>query len=113
MTDISGEDYSLGLYHGEESGHLMVYLNESILIIDFNILTDKTYHFYIGHELMELKICKKENKFVYTLEADVVSGTPYNKAFQKSERTEQNNILIGLIISIVLLATIFILRNFS
>jgi TRAP-type mannitol/chloroaromatic compound transport system permease small subunit len=113
MTDISGDEYSLGLYHGEESGHLMVYLNESILIIDFKILNDKTYHFYIGHELMELKISKRENDYVYTLEADVVSGTPYNIALQKSERTEQNNIMIGLTISILLLATILILRNFT
>lgn len=66
MTDISGEEYSLGLYHGEETGHLMVYLNESILIIDFKILNDKTYHFYIGHELMELKISKKNtNMFIH------------------------------------------------
>ena len=60
IMDITGEEYVLGIYHGEDSGHVVVYLNNNIIIIDFKILMSKTYHFFIGHEFMQLKIVKNK-----------------------------------------------------
>ncbi|MBK9270756.1 MAG: hypothetical protein IPM48_04095 [Saprospiraceae bacterium] len=112
MTDITGEEYTLGLYHGEESGNIMVYLNQSIMIIDFKIFEDKSYHFYIGHELLHLQIKKQDKEFLYSLLVDTESDTPYNLARKKSERDDQKNIKIGLAISILILIVFFVLRNF-
>lgn len=112
MTDISGEEYTLGLYHGEESGNLMVYLNNSIMIIDFKILGDKSYHFYLGNEFMHLKIQKHNTDFIYTLEVDKESDTPYNVALRKQQKTEQIQMIIGLGVVIILLLFFFIIRNF-
>lgn len=111
MKDITGDEYTLGLYHGEESGNLMVYLNNAIMIIDFKINGNKDYHFYIGHEFMHLRIVKKSDQYEYQLSVDTESDTPYNLSLRKGAREEQSMMMVGMGIIIVLLLLFFIYRN--
>ena len=111
IMDITGEEYVLGIYHGEDSGHVVVYLNNNIIIIDFKILMSKTYHFFIGHEFMQLKIVKNKEEYTYSLEVDTEAKTPYN--LQAREEIDQRNMMIGLFIIIVLLTIFLYFRNFK
>ncbi|MEO6189201.1 MAG: hypothetical protein ABIO44_01440 [Saprospiraceae bacterium] len=112
MNSITGDHYTLGLYHGEDSGNFMLYMNNDIFLIDYNILEDKVYQFYIGNEFMKLSIVKKESSFIYTLDVDTESPTPLNLAMQRNERSDQNFLLFGLIIISILLLLLFIYNYF-
>ena len=113
IMDITGEEYVLGIYHGEDSGHVVVYLNNNIIIIDFKILMSKTYHFFIGHEFMQLKIVKNKEEYTYSLEVDTEAKTPYDLQLKAREEIDQRNMMIGLFIIIVLLTIFLYFRNFK
>jgi hypothetical protein len=40
-----GPDYEIGLYHGDKSGHVMIYVGQKIVKIDFSVFDNKNYHF--------------------------------------------------------------------
>ncbi len=107
FNDITGTNYTIGLYHGEDSGHVIIYQNNNILIIDFNIVYTKHYHFYIGHELMILSILTNQEEFIYLLSVDTESNTPYNLQLKKNKKEEQQMIIIGQIVLIIFLIALF------
>ena len=46
-----GARYDVGLFHGDSTGHLLVYCNARIVVIDFSVLASKNYSFFINDEL--------------------------------------------------------------
>lgn len=62
---IDTEDtvYEIGLYHGNESGHVVIYCNQQIIKIDFSILYQKNYSFMIGEELLEILLDKEKDLY--------------------------------------------------
>ena len=72
--------------HGAESGHLMVYCNTNIVLIDFEILQSKTYSFFIEDELCELSIERKDDQFFYGFEINKKADTPLNRQRRKIEK---------------------------
>jgi hypothetical protein len=54
---------TVGVYHGDDSGHLVVYCNNKIVMIDFKVKQSKSYSFFINKCLIQLKLQKKEEKF--------------------------------------------------
>lgn len=113
MDSVTGTHYTLGLFHGDDTGNLMVYLNNDIFLIDFKILDTKSYNFFIGEEFMRLSILKAASGFEYLLEVDKESPTPLNNAIKKSENEEQNLLLLGLILMSIILAAIFIYNYYA
>ncbi|NOT36775.1 MAG: hypothetical protein HOP11_05310 [Saprospiraceae bacterium] len=113
MDDISGEHFTLGLYHGEETGSLMLYLNNDIFLIDFKILDNKTYNFFLGNEFMKLSINKISSGYEYRLEVDKETPTPLNEAVKKAEDEERNILLVVLIVLSVILAILFIYNYYA
>lgn len=60
----------VGIYHGEESGHLVIYVDQSILCIKFEQKENKSYSFYLDNLLYEVKMeCNEneENSYSYEL----------------------------------------------
>jgi tRNA A-37 threonylcarbamoyl transferase component Bud32 len=41
----NGALHRVGLFHGDETGHLMIYCNTRIVVIDFGVTTSKNYSF--------------------------------------------------------------------
>lgn len=69
FLDVTGHRYHIGIYHGQDSGHFLMYINNKITIIDFHILQDKSYTLYIGSELFRLNIARiAEGDFRYDME---------------------------------------------
>lgn len=59
---------TVGLYHGDQSGHLMVYLNREVVIVDFKVRQSKSYSFMVNENLIKLNLDKSNGKFLYNLE---------------------------------------------
>ena len=59
---------TLGLYHGDKSGHVMIYLNQKVVIIDFEVHQSKSYSLMLNQSLLELKLNKDNGKFLYKFE---------------------------------------------
>lgn len=64
---VTGLPYRIDMYHGDDSGHLMLFVNHSIIMIDFNQKDTKTYNFLIEHQMLELEIEKNNGSYEYTM----------------------------------------------
>jgi hypothetical protein len=82
----SGQRYNVGIYHNAKSGHLLVYCNRRILLIDFQVLESKKYSFFIEDELCELDIERKGDRFAYGFEFNKKVDTPLNRLRNRQER---------------------------
>ncbi len=100
-----GVKHHVGLMHGVESGHLLVYCDAKIILIDFEILDDKTYSFFIDEQLCEISIELIKDQFYYSFEINKTADTPRNNLRKKIER---RHLVQGLtLIGSVLLLSIF------
>lgn len=58
----------LGLYHGDRSGHVMIYLNGKVVLVDFQVFSSKSYSFIVNENLLKLNLQKHNGKFQYEFE---------------------------------------------
>lgn len=80
--------FEIGLYHGDDSGHVLMHVNGDPIIIDFSITDDKDYSFYVGPQLFNLHFEKSNEQFIYTLERNEDTPTKLNMARKKSEQED-------------------------
>jgi hypothetical protein len=109
-----GKKHHVGLMHGAESGHLLVYCDAKIILIDFEILEDKTYSFFIDEQLCEISIEKIDGQFYYSFEINKTADTPRNNLRKKIERRHvlQGLLLLGgILLLTVTFSLIMINRN--
>lgn len=85
-VDDFGRRYHVGLFHGR-TGHLLIYCNARILVIDFNVLNSKKYTFFLNHELCDIHVERQDNRFAYGFEIDRKTSTPWNERRKAFERT--------------------------
>ena len=84
-ADPFGHQYNIGVYHGSDSGHVLIHCNEELLLVDFSIVDDKQYSFYIGEEFFELDLRKRSEAFTYELKINKEISTPLNNIRNKVE----------------------------
>lgn len=103
-----GQIYSVGLYHGDESGHVLIYCGKEIVKIDFNVLYSKSYSFYLGDELFGLEIDYKDGTRNYALknlnlnvEIDIINSN------LRSSFLDKNSLMLLLFILFLL---VFLLK---
>jgi len=110
--DDYGGKHQVGLYHGDKTGHVMVYVNSKVIIIDFHILDTKKYSFYIGGELCELELEKADpTQFKYGLKINEKVNTPLNrirKAYRKRDFIKSLALMLFVILLIVITTIFFI-----
>jgi len=102
----AGKKHHVGLMHGAKSGHLLVYCDSKILLIDFNVLEDKTYTFFIDEQLCEISIELKDGQFYYGFEINKEADTPRNRLRKKIESRHLKQSLLFLAVLIVLVGTV-------
>lgn len=81
-----GEQFHVGLLHGAKTGHVLIICNSSILLIDFFVLQDKVYPFFLGDQLCEIVIKRHKDRFTYHFEVNKKANTPLNNARRIKER---------------------------
>ena len=101
---LSGIPYTIDMYHGEESGHVMLFINSNIILIDFKIKKSKDYSFYIENQLIEFKINKENNAFDYK----VIPKLPVPTEDQK-EKFVSAHFWLPLILFIIVVNLILLL----
>ena len=62
---LTGLPYLIELYHGDVSGHVVIFVNGEIVQIDFEQLESTSYSFLIEQQLIDLEINKEDEKFEY------------------------------------------------
>ncbi len=66
-----GRRWTIGLYHGDETGHVMVYINNVITQVDFSVRDDRTYSMLLDNELCQVTITKEsDGSFSYNCQLD-------------------------------------------
>lgn len=106
LDDVGGK-FHVGIYHGETTGHLVVYCNWKIIIVDFNVLESKSYSFYLGQEFCHLDISKAGEGFRYALKKDNDAKTPLNLARKKANRRDSIKSAM-LIVSLIFLVVVIV-----
>lgn len=100
--------FEIGLYHGDDSGHVLMHVNGEPMIIDFSIKEAKEYSFYVGPQLFNLHFEKSSEQFIYNLVRDEETPTQLNIARKKSEQEDillrlGGSFVVGIIVLIVFL----------
>ena len=108
----TGRKFNVGIYHGSKTGHLVVYCNLRVVMIDFNVLDTKTYPLFLDDELCELTIEKKGNQFRYGFDINRKADTPRNRQRKTVEKKHwrQTLFFFGAMGVIIALFTTFFLR---
>jgi hypothetical protein len=91
--------YFVSLYHGDKSGHLLLYSGKQIISIDFSIKANKTYSFLLGEELMECKILFNNAKPTYKLFNTVSKSEIYtHENYPKRHIFKAIGLIVGLLL---------------
>lgn len=101
-----GQQYIVGLYHGPDSGNLVVYCNNEVVAIDFQVKDQARYSFFIEEDLCEVRIEKKGDHFQYFFESNLEVDTPLNRKRQQAARRDKRFLIFILIASVVLAAVL-------
>lgn len=104
-----GNRHRIGVYHGDNSGHVLVYCNTRIVAIDFCVWTDKTYSFFIDDELCNVILEKKPDGYAYGFKIDKKAETPKNLARKKRDAQDATKLILSLGGFVVVVTLIVIL----
>lgn len=113
-VDDDGYSYKVGLFHGDTSGHLLVYCNTRIVVIDFNVLASKKYSFFINEELCDISIEEKDGTFSYGFTIDQVTDTPRNRGRRKMLRSQAvQSVMFGAAFILLIVVVVFLILRFN
>ena len=112
-SDINGMDYEINIYHGDESGHILIYINDKIMQIDFGVFNSQKYTFLIDEVLFELSIDTTPGGVEYRLSGD---GSPLeNKPTARDfphPKSKHTGILVIFVLAFLLLLLLLYLIIF-
>lgn len=75
----SGKKHHVGLFHGDSTGHVMIYCNSKVVLVDFKVRETKSYSIFIEEELCEIGIERQKDRFVYGFDINKKVDTPLNR----------------------------------
>lgn len=99
-TSRSGFLYRIGFYHGDETGHFMIYIDENIVTIDFNVTEKKDYHFMVENDMFVLKFDPYNIDEKYILINESQKNRPVDSVKKNSVSREK---VISIVIVVVFL----------
>ncbi len=100
---LLGRPHRIEMYHGDESGHLILFVNGQIIQIEFNQKETKKFSFVIDSQVIELAIKAENGLYDYTL-------TPQRPpAVEDVEKTFDKHFWIPLIFFLLILNLAFYL----
>lgn len=98
--------YSIDMYHGEDSGHLILFVDSQIVMIKFNQKANHKHSFIIDNQILEFEIKEKDQNYKYSLTPQLPQAPDYEK--QKYFDQHFWIPLILIIIAIYLFIALFI-----
>jgi hypothetical protein len=85
--DPSYGPQTVGVYHGDDSGNLVVYCNNKVVMVDFKVKQSKSYSFYINKCLIKLNLKKQKQEksfdhdFHRSMDADQIKINKKSSSF--------------------------------
>lgn len=110
----AGRQYNVGLFHGDKTGHLLVYLNAKVIIIDFQVLETKSYSFFIEEELCKIEVERQGERFAYGFKINEEVDTPRNRERKKTEKSNYRKgyWLAGIFFALMLIGSLIIINAY-
>src|SRR6056297_1185286 len=112
LTGGWGRKYLVGLYHGTDTGHLVVHLNNQVLLIDFNVLETKVYTFFVDQVLYELTVARQGPDFSYDLQVNTEAETPRNIERRANNKKELRLYLYSILVTVIIFTSLIILFSY-
>ena len=100
---LSGQAYSIDIYHGDKSRHLIVFINSEIVLVEFDQKESKKFNFYIENQLIELALKETDAEFNYVVTPQIIEHEIVK------EKTFDHHFWIPLILIIIIINLLFIL----
>lgn len=82
----SGKKHHVGLFHGDRTGHVMIYCNLKVVLVDFKVRQSKSYSIFIEEELCEIAIERQKDRFVYGFDINKEVDTPLNRIRKANDK---------------------------
>ncbi len=103
-----GRNFQIGLFHGDTTGHVMLYCNKKVVQIDFSVQESKTYKLMLDEELCEVSIEKEDDgSYSYECKLDRETHTPLNEARklekEAADKNDRQRLLVGIGLIVVVL----------
>ena len=101
----NGSRHNVGIFHGDKTGHVMVYVNSKVTLIDFKIKESKSYSIFIEEELCEINIEKRRTGYAYSFDINREADTPMNlqRRVENKKHLKQG---VGFIAGLLLLVAV-------
>lgn len=106
FLDDRGGRHRVGLYHGDNSGHVLIHCNMRVVEIDFSVNESKTYSFFIEDEFCEVRLEKGKEGFSYDFQVNKKIDTPRNQERRIVDRRNFRYLLMLAAGLVVIIATI-------
>lgn len=107
FLDNQGGRHRVGLYHGDESGHLVLYCNLRVVQLDFSVKDSKTYSFFIEDEFCEVRLVKEPaGHFTYEFVVNKKVDTPLNRERKAEDRRTRKYIALLALGLLLLIASV-------
>lgn len=103
LLDYQDRPHRIGLYHGDQTGHVLIHCEMRIIKIDFSVLESKTYTFFIEEELCEVRIYKEKKGFSYEFHVNKKTDTPLNRERRRVKRIDRRQGLLWVTVFLVTL----------
>ena len=101
--------HTLGIAHSATSGHLVVHCDHRVVLIDFGVLEERDFSFFVEEELCKLSLKgSKEEGFTYNFNIDKEIDTEVNRDRKEKKRSERLRsgtklaIMLGSVLAVVL-----------
>ena len=104
----SGKKHHVGLFHGDRTGHVLIYCNSKIVLVDFKVRDTKSYSIFIEDELCEIGIERQKDRFVYGFDINKEVDTPLNRERKRNNKKHlrQGLALLGVLAILITVAVI-------
>jgi len=90
FLDNKQQRHTLGIAHSATSGHLVVHCDHRVVLIDFGVLEERTFTFFVEEELCKLNLSgSKEKGFTYNFNIDTEIDTEVNRKRNEKKRSER------------------------
>ena len=107
ITGPQGKTYNLGLFHGEETHHVVVHCNNSVVAIDFSVRESKTYSLLLDQQLCEVTIDHTGgDNFTYDCRLNYEAETPHNISRRRAKAAERRFDRIRIVAAVAVLMVV-------
>jgi hypothetical protein len=112
--DNAGKSHRVGMYHGNKTGHVLIYCDLKVVQVDFSVKETTYYSFFIEEELCEVHIVReKDGWFGYEFKINKKIDTPLNQRRKSVLRSERKQFAVGIGIMLLFIGCLLVFNQYQ